>query len=91
MRIRFKALESALIDQFNTPNRHNGGLSGGIEGRLAERIVALIQANNTITVTEMSETLGTSKRTVEREMKKLRDSKRIVREGGNRYGRWEVR
>jgi len=90
LRIRFKALESALIDESKTPKRQGGGLSGGIDGGLADKIIELIRTNNTITVLEMSEALETSKRTAEREMKKLRDSKRITREGGNRYGYWKV-
>lgn len=91
LRIHFKALESALIDQPKVPNRQSGGLSGGIDGGLAEKIIDLIRTNNTITVLEISEALETSKRTVEREMKKLRNSRRIMREGGNRYGHWEVK
>lgn len=43
-----------------------------------------------ITVIEMSEVLDIPKRTIEREMKKLRDSERIRREGGNRYGHWKI-
>lgn len=91
LRIRFKALESALIDQPNTPNRQNGGLSGGIDGGLAEKIIELIRADDTVTVSEMAESLGIPKRTIEREMKRLRDSERISREGGNRYGRWKIK
>ena len=90
LRIRFKALSSALIDRSQVSNRHGGGLSGGIDGGLADKILDLIRANNTITVMDISEALETSKRTVEREMKKLRDDKRIKREGGNRYGHWEI-
>lgn len=86
LRIHFRALESALIDQPKTPNRQGGGIDGG----LAEKIVALIRENESITVLEMSETLETPKRTIEREMKKLRDIKRITREGGNRYGHWKI-
>ncbi len=86
LRIHFRALESALIDQPKTPNRQGGGIDGG----LAEKIVALIRKNESITVLEMSETLETPKRTIEREMKKLRDIKRIIREGGNRYGHWKI-
>lgn len=86
LRIHFRALESALIDQPKTPNRQGGGIDGG----LAEKIVALIRENESITVLEMSETLETPKRTIEREMKKLRDTKRITREGGNRYGHWKI-
>ncbi|WP_026835589.1 RNA-binding domain-containing protein [Eubacterium xylanophilum] len=91
LRIRFKALESALIDQPNTPNRQNGGLSGGIDGGLAEKIIELIRADETVKVSEMAESLGIPKRTIEREMKRLRDSERISREGGNRYGRWKIK
>ncbi len=86
LRIHFRALESALIDQPKTPNRQGGGIDGG----LAEKIVALIRENESITVLEMSERLETPKRTIEREMKKLRDIKRITREGGNRYGHWKI-
>lgn len=86
LRIHFRALESALIDQPKTPNRQGGGIDGG----LAEKIVALIRENESITVLEMSETLETPKRTIEREVKKLRDIKRIAREGGNRYGHWKI-
>lgn len=86
LRIHFRALKSALIDQPKTPNRQSGGIDGG----LAEKIVALIRENESITVLEMSKTLETPKRTIEREMKKLRNIKRITREGGNRYGHWKI-
>lgn len=82
LRIRFKALESALIDVPKPPSRQGGGL--------AEKIVKLIRSNESITVLEISETLERPKRTIEREMKKLRECKRIKREGGNRYGRWKI-
>lgn len=86
LRIHFRALESALIDQPKMPNRQGGGIDGG----LAEKIVALIRENESITVLEMSERLETPKRTIECEMKKLRDIKRITRDGGNRYGYWKI-
>ena len=90
LRVHFKALESALIDEPKTPNRHGGGLIGGIDGGLAEKIIELIRADDTVTVSAMAESLGIPKRTIEREMKKLRDSERITREGGNRYGHWII-
>ena len=57
---------------------------------MADKIIELIQSDNTITVLRISEILEVPKRTIEREMKKLRDGKRITRKGGNRYGHWEV-
>ena len=86
----FPALKSALIEQSNTPKGHSGGLSGGIDGGLAEKIMELISVDNTITVSAIAKSLGIPKRTIEREMKKLRDSERIIREGGNRYGHWKI-
>ncbi len=76
IRVYFPALKSALIDQPKTPNRHGGGLSGGID--------------DTITVSAIAESLGIPKRTIEREMKRLRDSEHIIREGGNRYGHLKI-
>ena len=40
---------------------------------------------------EMAERLGVTTRTIERQMKKLRESERVLRVGGKRYGHWEVR
>ncbi len=57
---------------------------------MAEKIVALIRENESITVVEMSKTLETPKRTIEREMKKLRNIKRITRVGGKCYGHWVI-
>lgn len=83
----FPALQSALIDQPKVPNRHDGGIDGG----LAEKIIEMISVDDTITVSAISETLRIPKRTIEREMKKLRDSELIIREGGNRYGHWKIK
>ena len=65
-----------------TPNRQNGGLSGGanggINGGLAERILSLIRSNASVMVQEMTKALEIPKRTIEREMKKLRSSGRVI-------------
>ena len=86
IRVYFPALESAFIGRPETPNCQSGGIDGG----LAERILASIRSNAFIIVQEMSETLEVLKRMLEREMKKLRSSGRIIRVGGNRYGHWKI-
>ena len=72
----------------------NGGISGGINGGLNEelacKIIGVITDNNYITILGISEKLNIPKRTVEREMKKLRDLGRIVRQGSKKKGYWEV-
>ena len=84
--VKFSALESAIISDFKTSKRQNGGLNGG----LADRIIMVISSDKTITVAGISDILEIPKRTVEREIKKLRESGRITRKGGRRYGYWEV-
>lgn len=86
LRVYFKALQSALIDQPETPNRHDVGKDVG----LADRILELIKAKPVITMSEIAGKMGVTTRTIEREMKKLREDGRVVRVGGKRYGHWEA-
>ena len=91
LRVYFPALKSALIDQPKTPNRQDVGKAVGLEVGLAEKIIDLILEDSEIKMSEMAEKLKVTTRTIEREMKKLRESGRVMRVGGKRYGHWEVR
>lgn len=67
---------------------------------MAEKIIDLILEDPEIKMSEVAEKLEVTTRTIEREMKKLRESGRVIRVGGKRYGhklyfykrngRWEV-
>ena len=50
----------------------------------------LAAANPEMTMAVMAEKLDVTKRTVEREIKKLREAGRIERIGGKRYGHWQI-
>ena len=91
LRVHFKALESALIDEPKTPNRQDVGKDVGLEVGLAEKIIDLILDNSEIKMSEMAEKLAVTTRTIEREIKKLREFGRVERVGGKRYGHWEVK
>ena len=91
LRVYFPALKSALIDQPKTPNRQGVGKDVGLEVGLAEKIIDLILEDSEIKMSEMAEKLEVTTRTIEREMRKLRESGRVIRVGGKRYGHWEVR
>lgn len=84
--VKLSAFESAAISEPKTPKRQNGGLNGG----LADRIIMVILSNKAVTIAEISDILTIPKRTVEREIKNLRESGRITRKGGRRYGYWEI-
>ena len=90
IRVYFPALKSALIDQPKTPNRQDVGKDVGLEFGLAEKIIDLIFEDSEIKMSEMAEKLEVTTRTIEREIKKLRESGRVIRVGGKRYGHWEV-
>lgn len=79
------------IDESKTPNRQDIGKDVGLEVGLAEKIIDLILDNSEIKMSEMAEKLAVTTRTIEREMKKLRESGRVERVGGKRYGHWEVK
>ena len=90
IRVYFPALESALIGQPKTPNRQDVGKDVGLEVGLAEKIIELISDNSEIKMSEMAEKLEVTTRTIEREMKKLRESGCVKRVGGKRYGHWKI-
>lgn len=84
--VKLSAIESATISESKMPKRQNGGLDGG----LADRIIMVILSNKAVTIAEISGILNIPKRTVEREIKNLRESGRITRKGGRRYGYWKI-
>ena len=63
LRVHFKAPHSPLVSHPKSPNRHNVGLDVGI----AYKILELVVDNPKITIAEMAERLGVTKRTIERE------------------------
>lgn len=87
LRIRFKALESALIDQTKVPKDQPDTLGD----TLADRIIALLKEDPSMTQDTLAEKSKVSVPSIKRTMKILSDSGRIVRKGGKRYGYWEVK
>ena len=82
LRVHFKALESALIDNPKVPKDQND--------TLADKIITILKANPQVTQEEVAERVKVSVPTIKRTMKILSDNGRIVREGGKRYGYWKV-
>lgn len=55
-----------------------------------EHLLNLLRESPTMTMSQLAEILGLSKRQVERIVARLRDEGRLGREGGRRNGRWVV-
>jgi ATP-dependent DNA helicase RecG len=57
---------------------------------IEDSIIELIQQNNKITQNEMAENLNVSRDVIKRNIKKLKDSKKITREGNRNSGIWRI-
>lgn len=116
IRVRFKALESALLDrpqgspspaepsdaarEANTsgastdsakqPDNAFANKTDKSESGLVNRIISAIRADTSTTVSGIAKTAGVSKRTVERELRKLRAEGFLARQGGTQRGAWEI-
>ena len=86
LRVRFAALQSALTDEPKAPIRQVGGIDGGLAGRIEE----VVRDNPSISQNEMAEILNVPLRTIQRTIGIMKESGRIARVGGNRYGHWEI-
>ena len=84
--VKFTALQNAPEQAPNSPIRHAGGIDGG----LAEKILALMIERPEITQGELAERLAVPLRTLQRAIKELKSAGMIVRVGGNRFGHWET-
>lgn len=87
LRIHFKALQRALIDQPKvSKNQHDT-----LDDTLENKIVALLKENPSITQGVLAEKTKVSVPSIKRTMKILSDTGRIVRKGGKRFGYWEIK
>ena len=58
---------------------------------LENKILAAIKDNPGISQIELAERIGLTRRIVQRKMNELKSARRIIRTGGKRYGKWELR
>jgi ATP-dependent DNA helicase RecG len=58
--------------------------------KATRQIYKLISQNPHITAAQMSENMGLSARQVQKYLKRLQESKKIVRVGGRKIGEWKI-
>jgi len=56
----------------------------------SSKILQQIQLNPTITIPELSEIIGITRRSIERNLRKLQQQNILKRIGGRKYGIWEI-
>ena len=60
------------------------------EKEIQKEIIKQLQQNANITQKELAEALNVNKRTIERNIKILKETRKIVRVGNNRKGYWKI-
>ena len=58
--------------------------------KTSEKILKLITTNKYITIIELSENIGVSSRSIERNIKKLQEENKLKRVGADKGGHWEI-
>jgi len=56
----------------------------------ADKVLQLIVENNEITIPELARVIGVAEITIKRALRELQQQGKLMREGGNKSGHWEV-
>ena len=92
LRMRFPAISPSL-----SQNQQEVRLVEGLVERLVEglvetqkKMIYLISDNPTITIKELSESLGVSTTAIDKNLVKLKEKNILKRVGGDKIGSWEI-
>lgn len=92
--LKFNALQSAKVSEsIATKNQDvTKNVTKNVSKNVTKEteILALLREDASMTTTEMAQKLSVNRRTVQRELEKLKKKNCIERKGGRRYGYWEI-
>ena len=96
--VKFMALERALVGDNNATADKSDipGLNGHADQKddkkkMADKILALIENDDHISLSQMSVQLGVSYKTIQRCVDRLRKAGLLERIGGRRFGYWKIK
>ena len=90
LRVYFPALKSALIDQPKAPKHQNTDKHGALDDAMVLKIIEKIKEQPDISQEALGESIGVTRRVVQKYINVLKESGRIERVGGKRYGHWII-
>lgn len=90
LRVYFPALKSALIDQPKAPKHQNTEKHGALDDAMVLRIIEILKEQPDISQEALGKNLGVTRRVVQKYINALKESGRIERVGGKRYGHWKI-
>lgn len=91
--VKFAALESAIVREGTVvPVNVPDGVPVNVpnENGLEDKILGLIAVQNNISMSKMAVQLKVSRKTILRALNKLKTEGRVVRQGNNKSGHWEI-
>ena len=91
LRVYFPALKSALIDQPKAPKHQNTDKHGALDDAMVLKIIEKLKEQPDISQEALGESIGVTRRVVQKYINALKEAGRIERVGGKRYGHWEIR
>lgn len=91
LRVHFKALKSALIDEPKVSKSKDDTLDDTLGDSLIEKIIALLKENPSITQNDIAKKTNVSVPSIKQSMKSLENKGIITRRCGKRFGYWEIR
>ena len=91
LRVYFPALKSALIDQPKAPKHQNTDKHSALDDAMVLRIIEKIKEQPDISQEALGESIGVTRRVVQKYINALKEAGRIERVGGKRYGHWEIK
>jgi ATP-dependent DNA helicase RecG len=91
LRVYFPALKSALIDQPKAPKHQNTDKHGALDDAMVLKIIEKIKEQPDISQEALGESIGVTRRVVQKYINALKEAGRIERVGGKRYGHWKIK
>ena len=91
LRVYFPALKSALIDQPKAPKHQNTDKHGALDDAMVLKIIEKIKEQPDISQEALGESIGVTRRVIQKYINVLKEAGRIERVGGKRYGHWEIK
>jgi ATP-dependent DNA helicase RecG len=85
----FEAIEDAMLRNINKNGGINGGINGGLN-MIQQEIVELIKENPSIRAFGMAQQLLKPVRTIENNLRQLKEKGIISRVGSDKTGYWQI-
>jgi ATP-dependent DNA helicase RecG len=82
--------DSVIVDFKMEAEESAGKNVGEVSEKTSEKILSMMKDNENITIAELTEAIGVSSRSIERNIDKLKQEGKINRIGADKGGYWQI-